>query len=217
MAVVSHEGLARGRSARFRGSRLSLVSLVSIVKRDLFFKQTKRTTDPLRHRTTRADDKILVKTENFIPRQTIVKIPDEQQAIMTTGPIVKNPMYALCLLAAVCVRQYVQTRNEQPLTKGLSVQPPTAVFTRPNETILKSVVKDNITVKSFKKRPQIHEAESLVTCVQNFYKRACQVVHDVGSGVPASKTPDSHDLNNTNNVLDSILYLTSSVGTKWIA
>ncbi|XP_076282207.1 uncharacterized protein LOC143209855 isoform X2 [Lasioglossum baleicum] len=125
---------------------------------------------------------------------------------MTTGPIVKNPMYALCLLAAVCVRQYVQTRNEQPLTKGLSVQPPTAVFTRPNKSILKSVVKDNITVKPFKKRPQLQDADSLVVCVQNFYKRACQ----------ASKTTESHDLNNTNNVLDSILYLTSSVGTKWI-
>ncbi|XP_033320962.1 uncharacterized protein LOC117217456 [Megalopta genalis] len=133
-----------------------------------------------------------------------------------TSSLVKNPMYALCLLAAVCVRQYVQNRNDQPLTKGLSLQPPTAVFTKPNETILKSVVKDNNDENADKKK-RLNEADSLVECVQSFYKRACQAVENVGATIPVSKTQDLHDLTNSSNVLDSILYLTSNVGTKWIA
>ncbi|XP_078039969.1 uncharacterized protein LOC144471621 [Augochlora pura] len=135
-----------------------------------------------------------------------------------TSSLVKNPMYALCLLAAVCVRQYVQTRSDQTLTKGLTIQPPTTVFTKPNETILKSVIKGN-NKENAEKKKRLNEADSLVECVQSFYKRACLAVENVGATIPVSKASDlkAHDLSNSSNVLDSILYLTSNVGTKWIA
>ncbi|XP_031831103.1 uncharacterized protein LOC116426387 [Nomia melanderi] len=134
-----------------------------------------------------------------------------------TAPSPRNPMYALCLLAAICVRQYVQTRSDQPLTKGLSVQPPSAVLTKPNESCLKSVITDSTWKAADEKYQKIKQADSLVECVQNFYKRVRRFVQNAGTNVTVSKTSDAFDLNGTSNVLDSILYLTSTVGTKWIA
>ncbi|KZC09544.1 hypothetical protein WN55_00216 [Dufourea novaeangliae] len=105
--------------------------------------------------------------------------------------------------------------TEQPLTKGLSVQRPTTVFTKPNEVGLKSAVLGEHGKSSDKKRPELREADLLVQCVQNFYKRACKVMDGIQSNIPSIKSPASIDLNSTNNVLDSILYLTSSIGAKW--
>ncbi|XP_076632395.1 uncharacterized protein LOC143347251 [Colletes latitarsis] len=130
---------------------------------------------------------------------------------------VRNPMYALCLLAAVCVRQHVQTRSVQPLTKGFTVQPPTVVFTKPNEASLKSAINSNNAAKNNKKCPKLQEADTLVKCVQNFATRARRFVSDIRTNFAVSKQPSSSDPDCAYNVLDSLLYLTSSFGTKWVA
>ncbi|XP_034183587.1 uncharacterized protein LOC117605898 isoform X2 [Osmia lignaria lignaria] len=93
---------------------------------------------------------------------------------------VNNPMYALCLLAAVCVRQHVQNGGVQPLTKGVSLQRPTSVFMKPNKASLKSVNDIEEAVSEIKskscKYPKIEEANALVLCVQNFGKKSQRII-----------------------------------------
>ncbi|CAL7943376.1 unnamed protein product [Xylocopa violacea] len=130
---------------------------------------------------------------------------------------VKNPMYALCLLAAVCVRQHVQsTRSDQPLTKGVTFQTPTSVLTKPNETTLKTVINANKNTNPANPI-KLKDADSLIMCVQNFAKRAGQIVDDIRLTVPVQKSAQYDDPFASTNILDSLLYLTSSVGVKWLA
>ncbi|XP_043591616.1 uncharacterized protein LOC122571646 [Bombus pyrosoma] len=141
---------------------------------------------------------------------------------------IKNPMYALCLLAAVCVRQHVQNnrfrrvyRTDQALTKGVSLQTPTTVHMRANEANFKTVTnpkKELNYVKVDQKKPvNLKEADSLVHCVQNFAERARRIVNDIRTSIPGSKSTESIDPLTSSNILDSLLYLTSDVGIKWLA
>ncbi|XP_033193531.2 uncharacterized protein LOC117158578 isoform X1 [Bombus vancouverensis nearcticus] len=141
---------------------------------------------------------------------------------------IKNPMYALCLLAAVCVRQHVQNnrfrrmyRTDQALTKGVSFQTPTTVHRKLNEANLKTVTnpkKELNYVEVNRKKPvNLEEADSLVHCVQNFAERARRIVNDIRTSIPGSKSTESIDPLTSSNILDSLLYLTSDVGIKWLA
>ncbi|XP_003398153.2 uncharacterized protein LOC100651409 isoform X2 [Bombus terrestris] len=137
---------------------------------------------------------------------------------------IKNPMYALCLLAAVCVRQHVQNnRTDQALTKGVSFQTPTTVHRtrKPNEANLKTVTNPkkelNYVEVNQKKPVNLEEANSLVHCVQNFAERARRIVNDIRTSIPGSKSTESIDPLTSSNILDSLLYLTSDVGIKWLA
>ncbi|XP_033351868.1 uncharacterized protein LOC117234600 isoform X1 [Bombus vosnesenskii] len=141
---------------------------------------------------------------------------------------IKNPMYALCLLAAVCVRQHVQNnrfrrmyRTDQALTKGVSFQTPTTVHRKLKETNLKTVTnpsKELNYVEVNRKKPvNLEEADSLVHCVQNFAERARRIVNDIRTSIPGSKSTESIDPLTSSNILDSLLYLTSDVGIKWLA
>ncbi|XP_026670244.1 uncharacterized protein LOC113464476 [Ceratina calcarata] len=152
-------------------------------------------------------------------------------------PYVKNPMYALCLLAAVCVRQHVHnsrydfslpirkpnTRRErvkQPLTKGMTLQTPTSVVTKPNEASLKTInANKKISSEKLTENPkavQVEEADSLVKCVQKFAKHARRIVDDFKSSIPVSKSTEYVDLFTSSSILDSLLYLTSYGGIKWM-
>ncbi|XP_076685841.1 uncharacterized protein LOC143377918 [Andrena cerasifolii] len=160
----------------------------------------------------------------------------------------RNPMYALCLLAAVCVRQHVHNssltklpiipipkascflykfsvnfelwcsmlRTAGPLTKGVSFQAPTTLLTKPNEANLRTVINAR-TSRINSHLPTVKEADSLVSCVYKFTKRARRMVDDIRTSFPISKSPGCLDPTSTCSVLDSLLYLTSSVGTKWLA
>ncbi|XP_012239534.1 uncharacterized protein LOC105680573 isoform X2 [Bombus impatiens] len=135
---------------------------------------------------------------------------------------VKNPMYALCLLAAVCVRQHVQNnRTDQALTKGVPFQTPTTVYRKLNEANLKTVTNPkrelNYVEVNRKKPVNLEEADSLVHCVQNFAERARRIVNDIRTSIPGSKSTESIDPLTSSNILDSLLYLTSDVGIKWLA
>ncbi|KAK1126775.1 hypothetical protein K0M31_004398 [Melipona bicolor] len=134
----------------------------------------------------------------------------------------RNPMYALCLLAAICVRQHIQNnRIEQPLTKGVSFQTPTSVLTKPNEASLKIATNSKKEIhnrKIDKREVKLDDAsESLVHCVQNFVTRTRKVADDIRSSIPVSKSAEYVDPLASSNILDSLLYLTSSIGIKWLA
>ncbi|CAK9816773.1 hypothetical protein ANTPLA_LOCUS9103 [Anthophora plagiata] len=133
---------------------------------------------------------------------------------------VKNPMYALCLLAAVCVRQHVQNGRDSLLTKNISFQPPTSVLTKPSEEGLKSAI--NAYRKSEKKTAdrtnlKVEDTDSLVQCVKNFANRARRIVNDIRDSIPNAKTLDHVDPLASSGILDSLLYITSSIGIKWLA
>ncbi|XP_073967797.1 uncharacterized protein isoform X2 [Bombus fervidus] len=135
---------------------------------------------------------------------------------------IKNPMYALCLLAAVCVRQHVQNnRTDQTLTKGVSFQTPTTVHRKRNEANSKTLTnpkKELNYVEVDQKKPvNLEAADSLVHCVQNFAERARRIVNDIRTSIPGSKSTESIDTLTSSNILDSLLYLTSDVGIKWLA
>ncbi|XP_043529288.1 uncharacterized protein LOC122538875 [Frieseomelitta varia] len=134
----------------------------------------------------------------------------------------RNPMYALCLLAAICVRQHIQNnRIEQRLTKAVSFQTPTSVLTKPNEASLKIATnskKESHNRKINKREVKLDDAsESLVHCVQDFVTRARKVADNIRSSIPVSKSAEYVDPLASSNILDSLLYLTSSIGIKWLA
>ncbi|XP_076398181.1 uncharacterized protein LOC105662943 isoform X2 [Megachile rotundata] len=132
---------------------------------------------------------------------------------------VNNPMYALCLLAAVCVRQHVQN-GVQPLTKSVSLQKPTTVFMKPNKASLRTVndiqeVKPNVTPNT-RSYPNLQEANALVTCVQNYTKRT-EKVDDIPKSLPTKKIFRDSDSFFPYNVPDWMLFLFTNIGAKWFA
>ncbi|CAD1473029.1 unnamed protein product, partial [Heterotrigona itama] len=110
---------------------------------------------------------------------------------------------------------------EQPLTKGVSLQTPTSVLTKPNEASLKVVTNSKKEIHSRKinekREVNLDDAESLIHCVQNFANRARRIADNIRSSIPVSKSAEYIDPLASSNILDSLLYLTSSIGIKWLA
>ncbi|KAG6797043.1 hypothetical protein HZU73_07614 [Apis mellifera caucasica] len=105
----------------------------------------------------------------------------------------RNPMYALCLLAAFCVRQHMQNnRIEQPLTKRMSIQTPILI--------------------------NIEESDLLINCLQIIAKRTRQILESIQASIPVSKTVDFEDsLLSSSNIFDSFLFATNNIGIKLLA
>ncbi|XP_016904734.1 uncharacterized protein LOC107993052 [Apis cerana] len=132
----------------------------------------------------------------------------------------KNPMYALCLLAAFCVRQHMQNnRIDQPLTKRISIQTPILINTKPNEAETKIISHAKNFISDFNNNfNKIDESDLLINCLQIIAKRARQIFENIQASIPVSKTVDFEDsLLSSSNIFDSFLFATNNVGIKWLA
>ncbi|XP_043798146.1 uncharacterized protein LOC122717799 [Apis laboriosa] len=132
----------------------------------------------------------------------------------------KNPMYALCLLAAFCVRQHIQNnRVEQPLTKRMSIQTPILINTKPNEVDSKIISHTKNFINDFNNNfNKIDESDLLINCIHIIAKRARQIIESIQASIPISKTLDIEDsLLSSSNIFDSFLFATNNVGIKWLA
>lgn len=77
-------------------------------------------------------------------------------------------------------------RSSGPLTKGVSFQAPTTLLTKPNEANLRTVINAQTTNINSHNLPTIKEADSLVSCVYKFTKRARRMVDDIRTSFPVS-------------------------------